>query len=899
VELNRAMHCQVGKALMIRCFSTLIILLLLAPALAARQQETGPDPQPVAQANTAPQSPDDGMGAIAEAGRLLLDEGVPGLRALLEQAGVPPLTFDQETQVQSVYDAHDRERRRLVEESGETDGRSLAAGITELQQQLLLAAVKFLNPAQRNALTSTIGAGLNTDLPEDEAELREYLGDLRSPGGGGGLSIDGFRGGRMPKREEIQEIRINENSFTAEQSRQGRGQTQIITRGGTAPFNGDVRFNFADESLDARNTFAATRPPFQRRNFSANLGGTVIPSRVTATFSFFNNNNEDGGTIRAITPTGLVSDSFTRPRINRGFTTRTTAQISEDHQLNFSLTYGTNTFSNLGVGGFGLAEQASNNTGNNFNFQIKETSVLSGSINNEALFQVNGNSNVSTPLNTGPSINVLDAFRGGGSSNSGENQNRNYSFGDLAMYTGRNLSLKVGFDGEYNVNESLRRQNFNGTFTFSSIDDFLARQPILYSVNQGDPVLDVSQFESAIFVQSDFRVTSRLALGIGVRYETQTNLGDNNNFDPRVGFAYSVGGSTVIRGGSGIFHQRLGTGVVGSLVRFDGQHQKSLTIRNPSYPNPFAIEDGEATVNVPSDVNTRAGDLTAPYTWNSEVSLETTLSEGLVLTSAYKFIRGVHLFRGRNLNAPFDSSTSVVRSCPARTPDETDEAREARCVRPQPDRGNINQLESTGTSRSHILRIGFRQRFSFININGSYNLDSNYSDATGAFGRPADNYDLRSEWARVSGTQRFNASANFRLPWNVNANTRFNWNTGRPYSLRTGTDDNDDTNTNDRPEGVSRNSLTGPGFFEVGMNLSKSIQLRSDRVSAEEGGPAASGGYYGSRRGIRMTITANANNLLNKVNFQSFSGVMTSPFFGKATRARDARSINLSVRLDF
>jgi hypothetical protein len=161
---------------------------------------------------------------------MLLEEGVPGLRTLLEETGVPPLTFDQETQVQSVYEAHDRERRRLIAESGETVDVLKDAAMVELQEQLLLAAVKFLNPAQRNTLTNTIDSGLNTDLPEDEAELREYLGDLRSPGGGG-LSIDGFRGGRMPKREEIQEIRINENSFTAEQSRQGRGQTQIITRG--------------------------------------------------------------------------------------------------------------------------------------------------------------------------------------------------------------------------------------------------------------------------------------------------------------------------------------------------------------------------------------------------------------------------------------------------------------------------------------------------------------------------------------------------------------------------------------------------------------------------------------------------------------------------------------------
>ena len=82
------------------------------------------------------------------------------------------------------------------------------------------------------------------------------------------------------------------------------------------------------------------------------------------------------------------------------------------------------------------------------------------------------------------------------------------------------------------------------------------------------------------------------------------------------------------------------------------------------------------------------------------------------------------------------------------------------------------------------------------------------------------------------------------------------------------------------------------------MNLSKSVQLRSDSPGTS-GGPAASGGYYGGRHGIRMTITADVGNLLNQVNFQSFSGVQTSPLFGEATRARRARHIQLSVRFNF
>ena len=224
-------------------------------------------------------------------------------------------------------------------------------------------------------------------------------------------------------------------------------------------------------------------------------------------------------------------------------------------------------------------------------------------------------------------------------------------------------------------------------------------------------------------------------------------------------------------------------------------------------------------------------------------------------------------------------------------------------------------------SNNHNLRVGFRQRFSTININGNYNFSSNYSDVSGGFGGgfggggdfggrgggggrgPADNYDLDSEWGRFGARHRFNSSVNFRLPWNVNANTSFQWNTGNPYSLRTGTDDNQDTNTNDRPPGVPRNSLTGPGFFQMGLNLSKTVQLISDSVEAGRGGgrggAAAGGGYYGRRTGVRMTITARAENLLNNVNFQSFSGVRTSPFFGRATRARDARQIRLSIRFNF
>ena len=162
---------------------------------------------------------------------------------------------------------------------------------------------------------------------------------------------------------------------------------------------------------------------------------------------------------------------------------------------------------------------------------------------------------------------------------------------------------------------------------------------------------------------------------------------------------------------------------------------------------------------------------------------------------------------------------------------------------------------------------------------------------------------MASEWGRSGARHNFNMSFNVRFPWELNANTILNWSSGEPYTETTGYDDNQDSSTNDRPPGVPRNSLTGPGFSEVGLNFSKSIQLGSDTVEVAgnggEQGPVASGGYYGQRTGLRVTVSANVTNLLNKVNFQSFSGVRTSPFFGLPVRARDPRRISLSVRFDF
>src|SRR5690606_21542544 len=159
---------------------------------------------------------------------------------------------------------------------------------------------------------------------------------------------------------------------------------------------------------------------------------------------------------------------------------------------------------------------------------------------------------------------------------------------------------------------------------------------------------------------------------------------------------------------------------------------------------------------------------------------------GFVLTSSYGYVRGVHLLRSRDLNAP-------LPGCMAAMPAGLSSSAGyefARLCQPDPLSGNIEQLESTGNSVDQRFRVGFRQRLSFLNLNGNYNFSSSFDDVWGDFGQPADNYDLDSEWARSGARHSVNTSVNLRLPWNINADTIFNWRGSQPYTIRTGRDDN-------------------------------------------------------------------------------------------------------------
>jgi hypothetical protein len=92
-------------------------------------------------------------------------------------------------------------------------------------------------------------------LPDDPDELTAYLTDLAGPranaAGGVDFIIDGFSNGTLPPKDQILQIRINNNPFSSEFMRPGFGRIEIVTKPGTGQYHGNVQFNFRDNVLDA------------------------------------------------------------------------------------------------------------------------------------------------------------------------------------------------------------------------------------------------------------------------------------------------------------------------------------------------------------------------------------------------------------------------------------------------------------------------------------------------------------------------------------------------------------------------------------------------------------------------------------------------------------------------
>src|SRR5829696_8957900 len=135
--------------------------------------------------------------------------------------------------------------------------------------------VRLVVTLEKQEITVTEEQGLNTDpaknadavvlkgqeldvLPDDPDALASAVQAMAGPSAGpngGQIFIDGFTGGRMPPKESIREVRVNQNPFNAENNNIGFANIEILTKPGSDKLRGSTFYNFSDESFNSRNPF--------------------------------------------------------------------------------------------------------------------------------------------------------------------------------------------------------------------------------------------------------------------------------------------------------------------------------------------------------------------------------------------------------------------------------------------------------------------------------------------------------------------------------------------------------------------------------------------------------------------------------------------------------------------
>src|SRR5712692_6147509 len=736
------------------------------------------------------------------------------------------------------------------------------------------------------------------------------------------IVVDGVEGDQLDvPLSSIKSITVNKNPYSTEFGRPGKGRIEVVTRGGSIRrFHRRFGFTFRDASMDARNAFANVRPPRRRELFEGSIDGPLVRDKVTFFLGGEFLKDNDSAFVSAETPSGLLVESLGIPRRTPRLFGRMDFRLTPLQILSVRYNWSQDSLPNQGVGAFDLPERAWNQTKETHEVRISETAIPSANFSNEVRFDFRSRAKEIGSVSDAPAILVLGAFHSGGGQISRRNAENAVDFQDLVSYIHGKHTFRFGAIVKSRLIDFSDSSNFGGTFTFSDLASLASRQPFKLTVNRGDPRASFTQHEFAYFFQDEMRFWPRFGLLLGLRHELQSNLDDHHNLAPRVALAYTTAdGQTVLRVGAGIFYQRQPVTVEHQSLLLGGSHLRQIVISNPSYP---LAGDPSALANLPPPSVVRIDpNIRGAYAIQTSLGVERKLGRQSYLSAEYTMLRGLELYRMRDVNAPLPATG----------------------LRPDPNFLNIDQFETSGSSHSHSFTLGFRTAVrARLQIVSQYTLSHAIDDTSGLSSLPADNFDLRSERGRADFDQRhrFNLAGVLKLPHGFGFGLVASVSSGIPYNITTGFDNNHDTVANDRPSlgnpnapftsfgidgsfigqtpgvlyngatalfgtipppvvhandvhwlilpgagNIGRNIGNGPSFVNVDLRFSKKFMLRKSKSKTE------------TSRDVEFRL--DGFNILNHVNARNFVGTLSSPLFGLANSAFPARELQTSVRFSF
>lgn len=789
---------------------------------------------------------------------------------------------------------------------GEYSLRSEARGFNLQEQELKIGAESLANlhvsmkVSVNEAVTVTgtrtqpVAAEANADaadfegdlirglpLPTESQQLLSFVAGFLSQAAQGtdevSIVVDGVEANQLTLPTfAVRRLSVNKNPYAAEYRRPGKARIEVLTQDGSRRrHHGGVGYSLRNSVFDARNPFAQVKPDLDRRLLETSFGGPVPKANRQADFFFSGERLVNNGAvlINAITPAGPLVENVPNSSENTYFLGRFDYRPNRMHTLTARYDHNRDSAENSGIGNFRLSEQAINSRQRTHRLQFSERAFFSANLLNNFRFVFEQDERSAGAPTGQPAIRVIGAFTSGPSQTFSAGRGKTLEFQDVGTYYRASHTLRFGVRFRPRFIDSTDATNFGGTFDFPSLERFAAAAPLLFRINQGDPNISFTQHEADAFFQDEVKLRQNLTLTLGARYDWQSAInGDRNNFAPRLAFAFAPGSGqkTVLRGGAGIFYERLPPSAIQRSLLFNGERIRELVIRDPSFPDPFV---GGVLSLPPPSVWRVATDIATPYLLLTSFGVERQLWNRTQATVEYAHIRGSHLFRSRNINAPLPETAR----------------------RPDPTLLNINQIESSASMRSNALTFSFRGYISrWFRGTAQYTTARTTNDTSGAepgagfpFTLPADNYNLQLEYGRADFDERhrFSLAGLLELPYDFRLGTVLSLASQSPYDITTGFDDNGDTFVNDRPFGITRNTGRGAGSAQVNLRLTKLFSVPRP--------------FNNDRRSKNLQLNIDAFNALNHVNLSNFIGEQSSPFFGQAVTARQPRTVQLSMKYSF
>lgn len=725
--------------------------------------------------------------------------------------------------------------------------------------------------ASGNVDTISVERTMLDNLPFLDMNYLSALGRFLDPGtpGGAGTSIvvDGMEMRNVGvTASAIQEIRINNNPYTVEYPRWSRRRIEVITKSSADTYHGTFNFLFRDYHLNARDAFATERPQEQRRIFEGSLFGPVGRSRNTSfLFSAAREEEDLVAVVFAQGPQGPINENVPTPQVNTVASLRVSHQRNEKQALFAQYNFQDRWQNNIGVGGTTLAEAGAQSRFREDELIFNHRAVLTTKLLSQFRILVGRYWSPTNSNLAAAKLVVTDAFTGGGAQADRLSTEFHTSITWLVTQTTGKHTLKYGFNiPDWSRRGLSDRTNQIGTLSFASLGDLSANRPFSAVLQRGDPRVVFIEKNVGGFLQDEWQLRPNLSLSTGLRYDWQNNFGDGNNFAPRVAIAYAPGKSRkmVIRTGAGFFFDRSGPGPIFDILRFNGTQLRRYVLSGAQIPPD--LSEG-SLLAFPTSIHQLERGVQLPNTMQFSFGMERQLAKKTTLAVNYVGTRGVQQLRSRDANAPLPPGFAS---------------------RPDLSVNVLREIESAGRVEANALEVTLRGEIApRVTGMAQYVFGRTRTDTGGVNWYPANSFSPGGEWGRADTDRRhqFNFLGTASLHRWANFGLSVSLLSGIPFNITTGRDDNRDGMALDRPAGVTRNMGLGPGAAVIDLRWYRDFRLRPARKD----------------KSPSFTVSVDAFNVLNHVNYQNFVGALTSPFYGQAVGSQPPRRLQIGCRYQF